>query len=270
MPYRWEQTRTDKGKTMKTISICNQKGGVGKTTTSLCLTAGMSEKGKKCLLIDLEGQRNLTATLRVADKPTALEVLTKEADIGEAITETAIGDVIAGDKRLGIIDRELTDRGFSEESFYTLLRDALKPIKRIYDLVIVDTPPQLGTLTLNALTASDFVIVPCEADYYSLQGLTDLAETIEAVKTSTNKKLRTMGVLLTKHSARHTLSKELQETLEQLTEAFDTELFDTYIRHSQKAREAQFKPQGLLRYAPKSTIATDYRAFTDEVLHKLE
>ena len=265
MLYKWEQMRTRTDKTMQTIAICNQKGGVGKTTTSLCLTAGMSERGKKCLLIDLEGQRNLTATLRAADKPTALEVLTSEADIREAITETAIGDFIAGDKRLSIIDQYI-----DEEGRYTRLREALKPLKRIYDIVVVDTPPALGTLTLNALTASDFVIVPCEADYYSLQGLTDLAETIEGVKGSLNKKLRTMGVLLTKHSTRYTLSKELQETLEQLTEAFDTEVFDTYIRTSQKAREAQFQPQGLLRYAPKSTIATDYRAFTDEVLHKLE
>lgn len=265
MPCKWEQTRTDKGKTMKTLSICNQKGGVGKTTTSLCLTAGMSERGKKCLLIDLEGQRNITNTLGATDKPTILEVLTKEAKISEAITETAIGDFIAGNKMLNLID-QLIDA----EARYTQLKEVIKPIKRKYDLCIIDTPPALGTLTLNALIASDFVIVPCEADYYSLQGLTDLAETIEAVKKEANKKLRTMGVLLTKHSERARLSKELQDTLHQLTEAFDTELFDTYIRHSQKAREAQFKPQGLLRYAPKSTIAADYRAFADEVLHKLE
>lgn len=276
MPYSWEhkRTRIRTDKTMQTIAICNQKGGVGKTTTSLCLTAGLSERGKKCLLIDLEGQRNLTATLRAEDKLTALEVLIGEATAKEAITETAIGDFIAGDKRLSSIDaiiNKLIREGiFKEEALYTSLRDALKPLKRSYDIIVVDTPPSLGTLTMNALTASDFVIVPCEADYYSLQGLTDLAETIEAVKGSLNKKLRTMGVLLTKHSARYTLSKEIQETLTQLTEAFDTEVFDTYIRHSQKAREAQFKAQGLLRYAPKSTIATDYRAFTEEVLHKLE
>lgn len=267
MPYSWEhkRTRIRTDKTMQTIAICNQKGGVGKTTTSLCLTAGLSERGKKCLLIDAEGQRNLTATLGATDKPTLLEVLTSEADIREAITETAIGDFIAGDKRLNLIDQFI-----DEEERYTRLRDAIKPLKRSYDFVVIDTPPQLGTLTLNALTASDFVIVPCEADYYSLQGLTDLAETIEAVKGSLNKKLRTLGVLLTKHSERTRLSRELQDTLRELTEAFDTEVFDTYIRHSQKAREAQFKPQGLLRYAPKSTIATDYRAFTEEVLHKLE
>ena len=256
---------------MKTIAICTQKGGVGKTTTSLCLTAGLSEKNKRCLLIDLEGQRNAALTLGTqADKPTAFDVLTGEAEISEAITETTIGDFIAGDKRLNVIDRALAEKGISEADSYTRLRDALKKVQRRYDLCIIDTPPSLGTLTLNALTTADYIIVPCIADYYSLQGFTDLSETVQAVKSTYNKKLRTMGVLLTQHSERMRLSRELQETLQELTEAFDTQLFDTYIRYSQKARESQFKPQGLLRYASKSTIAEDYRSLTDEVLHKLE
>lgn len=252
--------------TMKVITVATQKGGVGKTTTALALTAGLTERGYKTLLVDVEGQRNASLTVGTqSDKPTVLEVLTGEATAREAITESLIGDFISGNKRLSLIDKLI-----DEERQYTALRDALKPLNRSYDYCIIDTPPALGTLTLNALTASDFVIVPCEADLYSLQGLTDLAETIEAVRAGTNKKLKTLGILLTKHSTRYTLSKELQETLEQLTTAFNTRVFDTYIRYSQKCREAQFKPQGLLKYAPRSTVAQDYRALTDEILHLLE
>lgn len=252
--------------TMKVITVATQKGGVGKTTTALALTAGLTERGYKTLLVDVEGQRNASLTVGTqSDKPTVLEVLTGEATAREAITESLMGDFISGNKRLSLIDKLI-----DEERQYTALRDALKPLNRSYDYCIIDTPPALGTLTLNALTASDFVIVPCEADLYSLQGLTDLAETIEAVRAGTNKKLKTLGILLTKHSTRYTLSKELQETLEQLTTAFNTRVFDTYIRYSQKCREAQFKPQGLLKYAPRSTVAQDYRALTDEILHLLE
>lgn len=252
--------------TMKVITVATQKGGVGKTTTALALTAGLTERGYKTLLVDVEGQRNASLTVGTqSDKPTVLEVLTGEATAREAITESLIGDFISGNKRLSLIDKLI-----DEERQYTALRDALKPLNRSYDYCIIDTPPALGTLTLNALTASDFVIVPCEADLYSLQGLTDLAETIEAVRAGTNKKLKTLGILLTKHSTRYTLSKELQETLEQLTTAFNTRVFDTYIRYSQKCREAQFKPQGLLKYAPRSTVTQDYRALTDEILHLLE
>lgn len=252
--------------TMKVITVATQKGGVGKTTTALALTAGLTERGYKTLLVDVEGQRNASLTVGTqSDKPTVLEVLTGEATAREAITESLVGDFISGNKRLSLIDKLI-----DEERQYTALRDALKPLNRSYDYCIIDTPPALGTLTLNALTASDFVIVPCEADLYSLQGLTDLAETIEAVRAGTNKKLKTLGILLTKHSTRYTLSKELQETLEQLTTAFNTRVFDTYIRYSQKCREAQFKPQGLLKYAPRSTVTQDYRALTDEILHLLE
>ena len=264
MPRRWEQARTRTDKTMKTISICNQKGGVGKTTTALCLTAGMSEQGKRVLLIDAEGQRNITATLGATDKPALLEVLTGEATAQEALTETAIGAFISGNKELSRIDRYL-----DAEDRFTRLRDALKPLHRRFDIAVIDTPPYLGSLTLSALTASDYVIIPCIADLYSLYGLTDLNETIEAVKANTNKKLRTMGVLLTMYSERARLSRELEDTLDELTTAFNTTLFETTIRRSIKASEAQFRAEGLLKYARRSTVAEDYRALTEEVLQRL-
>lgn len=250
---------------MKVLSIANQKGGVGKTTTAFCLTAGLVDKGLKALCIDLEGQRNLTATIGNAqeEKPTILEVLTGEANITEAIINTEAGDFIRGDKRLSLIDNEL--KGANK---YERLRDALRPLHRKYDFIIIDTPPALGTLTLNALTASDYVIVPAVADLYSAYGISDLAETITAIKGSTNKKLKTLGVLLTMHNPRAKLSKEMEETLQSITKAFNTSLFDSTIRNSIKAREVQLKPEGIFKYAPKAPITADYRDFVSEVVKK--
>ena len=260
-----ERQHTREELVMRVISVANQKGGVGKTTTAFCLTAGLTEAGKKALCIDLEGQRNLTATLGNAQEetPTILEVLTGEADITEAILTTPAGDFIRGDKRLSLIDNTL--RGADK---YEKLREAIKPLHRKYDYVFIDTPPALGTLTLNALTASDYVIVPAVADLYSSYGIADLAETIEAIKGSTNKKLKTLGILLTMHNPRARLSKEMEDYLDNITKAFKTSLFDTKIRSSIKAREVQLRPEGLFKYAPKAPITEDYRALFAEVIKK--
>lgn len=251
---------------MKTITISNQKGGVGKTTTVLCLSAGLAELGYKVLSVDLEGQRNLTATLGNvrSNKPTILEVLAEESDIREAIQTNQTGDFISGSKALSLIDTVLTG-----ENKYTALRDALEVISDEYDYCIIDTPPALGTLTLNALTASDAVIIPVDWDLYSAWGLNDLIETIASVKKNYNKGLQVLGVLLTKYDTRTKLSSEMTGYLQQITSAFGTSLFDTRIRHSVKVKEIQLKTQGLYKYAPRATVTQDYRNFVNEVLERL-
>jgi len=260
--------QSNEGITMKTISISNQKGGVGKTTTALCLSAGLAERGYRVLSIDLEQQRNLTATIgnTQSEQLTILDVLTGEATAREAIQHSATGDFIAGSKQLSLIDEILKDA----EDKYTRLRDALKPLNRSYDYCIIDTPPALGSLTLSALIASNAVIVPVECDLYSAYGFTDLSDTIQAVRDNANSKLRVLGVLLTKFDRRTNLSREMTEYLEQITGAFNTTLFDTRIRHSIKAREIQLKPQGLFKYAPRHGLTQDYRDFTEEVIQRLK
>ena len=243
---------------MKVISICNQKGGVGKTTTALTLTAGLTEKGLRTLLIDLDGQRNSTTTKGEGADFSILDVLEGRADIRDAISKSPTGDFIRG-------QRELTLLGEIED---TALKERLKPLSRLYDTVIIDCPPSLADLTVNALVSSDYVIVPAVADNYSAYGLIDLYDTIEQVR-PLNKRLKIMGVLLTMHNPRLKESKRLEGELAEITKELSINLFDTSIRTSVKARESQNRPEGLLQYAKKTPIAEDYRAFIEEVIQRL-
>lgn len=251
---------------MQTIALCNQKGGVGKTTTALTLTAGLSAKGFRTLFIDLDPQRNATTTLghAQADSPTSLEVLTQEASIKDALLSTPIGaDLVRAGKGLALVDLYLTGA-----DKYIRLKEALKPLSRKYDYCIIDCPPSLGTLTVNGISASNYVIVPAICDLFSGYGITDLAQTIEEVKKSSNKKVKVLGVLLTQYDSRTNLSKEMREVLKIVTNALDTELFESTIRASVKAKELQLKSQGLFAYAPRHGLTKDYENFVSEVIRK--
>lgn len=245
---------------MKVISICNEKGGVSKTLTTSVIMAGATEKGSRVLGIDLDAQRNLTLAKGVeVSGATIHEVLTRTADIKDAIIHTETGDLIAGSRQLATINLPRTGGDFR-------LKEALQPISDLYDYVIVDCPPSLGILTTNALTACDYVVVPVLADLFSLQGVGYLTRTIDAVRQYNNHDMKVAGILLTMYNSRTNLSKEVSAVIEQLAERLDTKVFDTKIRASVKASESQFKPQGLLSYAPKSKVAEDYRNFIDELL----
>ena len=162
----------------KTLAIINQKGGVGKSTTALMLAAGLSLKGFSVLSIDLDAQSNLTYTAGAkTDGATALGVLTGEIKAGDAVQHTESGDIIPASKALAGADAFITDTGKEYR-----LKEALEPVAGQYDYIIVDTPPALGILTINALTACNSVIIPAQADIYSLQGIEQLAETMKPVK----------------------------------------------------------------------------------------
>lgn len=252
--------------TMKTISITTQKGGVGKTTSALTISAGLTERGYRVLLVDADAQRNSSITLRADEsKPNIISVLTGEATAREAIQHSPTADFIASSKQLSLIDRLL-----DEENQYTALRDALKPMSRAYDFCIIDTPPQLGTATINALYASDYVLVPALAEYYSATALVDLANTVYAVKNAGNSKLKILGVFFTMHNKRTRLSREFLEEFEQVTNALNTSLFSSMIRDTKKARELQLKPQGLFKYAPRHGLTQDYNELIDELLQRLD
>lgn len=252
--------------TMKTISITTQKGGVSKTTSALTLSAGLTERGYRVLLVDADAQRNSSITLRADEnKPNILSVLTGEATAKEAIQHSPTADFIGGSKQLSLIDDIIT-----EEDKFTRLRDALKAVSRAYDFAIIDTPPALGTATLNALYASDYVLVPALAEYYSATALVDLAKTVYAVKNAGNSKLKILGVFFTMHNKRTKLSREFIDEFKQVTDALDTSLFDATIRDTKKARELQLKPQGLFKYAPRHGLTQDYNELIDELLNRLE
>lgn len=249
---------------MKVIAIANQKGGVGKTTTANVLIAGLTEKGYKVLGIDLDAQTNLTISMDARTKRTALGVLTGETDAADAIVHTATGDLIPSSVRLANADILLDETGKEYK-----LKEAIEPIKDSYDFIVIDTPPSLGTLTLNALTACDYAIVPAQADLYSLQGISELAKTINAIRKYTNPNIKVAGILLTMYNGRTRIAKEVSEVLDQLAAQLDTKVFDSKIRASVKISELQFKKGGLFKYAPRATVTEDYRSWIDELLRSL-
>ncbi len=249
---------------IKTIAVINQKGGVGKSTTAAALGAGLSLKGYKVLYIDLDAQGNLTYTLGADIKGlTALEILTKEATAEQTIQRTAQGDVISASPSLAGADTLITAVGKEYR-----LKEALEPIKEKYDYIIIDTPPALSVLTINALTACTGVIIPAQADIYSLQGISQLDNTIQTVKQYCNPSLEVMGIVLTRYSSRAILSREVAEMIEQTAENLNTRLYKATIRENISVKEAQASQQNIFEYAPKSNAAADYSALVDEIIDR--
>ncbi len=243
------------------ISITNQKGGVGKSTTAEALTAGLKLKGHSVLAIDLDPQGNLTHTSRASAKgATALGVLTGDVKVENAIQNTEMGDIIPAHSGLAGADAFITDTGKEYR-----LKEALENIKDNYDYIIIDTPPALGILTVNALTAADSIIIPAQCDIYSLAGIDQLFNTIKPVRKYCNPDLQIEGILLTRYSARTTLSKEVAELAEQLAEKIGTKVFKSSIREAVAIKEAQILQKSIFDHAPSSKVAGDYKQFIDEI-----
>ena len=246
------------------IAVINQKGGVGKSTTALSLGAGLSLRGYKVLYADLDAQGNLSHTMKANTSGlTALDVLTQQATAAEVIQHTDLGDIIPASPALAGADAVITATGKEYR-----LREALEPVKGSYDYIVIDTPPALGVLTINALTACHSAVIPAQADIYSLQGINQLYTTIDTVRKYCNPSLSIKGILLTRYSARSILSRELAEVIEQTAQRFNTQLFSTPIRETVAVREAQASQQDIYSYAPKSNAAADYTAFVAELLER--
>ena len=246
----------------RVYAVINQKGGVGKSTTAATLAAGLSLKGYKTLSIDLDAQGNLTYTAGAkTNGATALGVLTGEVKAEDAIQHTESGDIIAANKALAGADAFIADTGKEYR-----LKEALESVQAAYDYIIIDTPPALGILTINALTACHSVIIPAQADIYSLQGIEQLAETMKPVKKYCNPALTIEGILLTRYSPRSILSREVAELAEQLAAKLGTRLFKTTIREAIAVKEAQISQRTLYNYAPKSKVTEDYTRFLEELI----
>lgn len=244
------------------ISIINQKGGVGKSTTSNSLGAGLFIKGYKVLYIDLDAQGNLTYSIGGdSEKCSTFELLTGKATAEELIINTKQGDLIQASSNLASADTILTQTGKEYK-----LREAIEPLKNIYDYIIIDTPPALGTLTINALTSCNSVIIPAQADIYSLQGIGQLNETIQTVKNYCNPNLIIKGILVTRYSSRNVISKDMLELLKDTAKRLNTKLYDTKIRECIALKESQAVKQDIYTYSPKSNASIDYKAFIEEVV----
>lgn len=247
---------------MEVVAIVNRKGGVGKTVTAQALGAGLARKKKKVLYIDLDSQTNLTYGLAIDPEGlSSMDVLTGEATAAEAIQNTPQGDAIAGSEALAAADAIITG---SRKEYR--LKDALEGLQ--YDYIILDTPAQLGTLTVNALTAATSVIIPVQAEVFSLQGMGQLSKAIDAVKEYCNKNLKIRGILITRYNGRAIISRDMQANLEDAARQLHTKLYSTPIRECTSIKEAQASQQDIFTYAPRSNAAKDYADFIKEFMRK--
>lgn len=244
------------------ISICNQKGGVGKTTTAINLAAAMQEAGKRTLLIDIDPQAN--ATTGVGEHPAAersvFHVLSGKATVAEAIRETKFGlKLLPSHIHLARRVNELEARSYREE----LLRTALLPVVRDFDFVVVDSPPALNVLSQNAIGTSDWLIIPCKMDRYSLDGLGDLFDTIQEVKR--DQQAVKYKILLTMYDARTTRTNAAieQDICDYIEKG---RVYKTRIRRSEAINQAHLVGQPVFAFDPASHGAEDYRALTQEIL----
>ena len=244
------------------ITIFNRRGGAGKTTTAQAVGAGLARKGYKTLFIDLDSQRNLTSDVGgTTDSLTSMDLLTGRATAEEAIQHTAGGDIIPASQSLAEADTVIIGTGKEYR-----LKEALEPVLSMYDYFVVDTPPALGVLTVNALTASTSLIIPVQAEKHSLEGVIDLYQTIQTVRRYTNPGLEVKGLLLTRYRGRTILSRDMRENLEAIASQLNTKVFSTPIRECIAVPEAQASDTDIYSYDKRSNASKDYTALVEELL----
>jgi len=248
---------------MQIISIVNQKGGVSKTTTAQNLGGALKSLNHRVLLIDLDGQGTLTDIFNGdATKETIFEVMRKKANLIEAIQKTQSGDLLCSSSEL--MDAETI---FTKTGKEYLLKEALNEV-RGYDYIVIDTPPALSVLTINALTASDRVIITTQADMASLRGISQVGESIKSIKQYFNPKLKIDGILITRYNDRIILNQNMLNIMKERASKIRTKLFTTTIRECVAIREAQAIGQSLYEYAPESNGAKDYLQFAKELIQQ--
>ena len=247
----------------KTIAIVNQKGGVGKTTTSVSLVAALTELGKKVLLCDFDPQANTTSGMGV-DKTVSkgvYEVLVTDLSTADAITHTKYGDVLPSNKALAGAGIELI--GMENREF--LLKNALAQVADQYDFIFIDCPPSLELLTLNALCAADTILVPVQGEYYALEGLSDLMNTVRIVRRSLNPKLELEGVLLTMFDGRTNLALQVAEEVKHY---FPGKVYSTVIPRNVRLSEAPSHGKPITAYDRTSRGYEAYMNLAREFLKK--
>lgn len=251
---------------MKILAICNQKGGVGKTTTSINLAASLAYLKKKVLLIDTDPQANATSGVgidKAAISQSIYNILVDEVNINDVIIKTAYENlhIVPSSIALAGAEVELVSAISREQR----MKNAISEINEKYDYVVIDCPPSLGLITLNSLTAADGVIIPVQTEYYALEGLSQLMNTFNIVRKHLNSKLDIFGVLLTMTDSRTNISNQVAE---QVREHFKDKAFDTVIARTVRLSEAPSFGEPIIEYAKNSNGAKQYLSLAKEVIER--
>jgi chromosome partitioning protein len=250
------------------IAIANQKGGVGKTTTAINLAAGLASKGMKTLLVDLDPQANSSMSF--------LDIRQLKLTMYDALTrdDVHLPDIIVPAQKLGnlavapstIALAKIEAKLIGELDSHYRLKDELLKVQDTYDYVVIDTPPTLGIITVNALVAASHVLIPIQASYFALEGTDDLLETIDKIKIRANPQLQILGALITMYDKRTLLAKDI---LEQIQNVFGVKVFNTVITKSVRLEESPAYRESIFTFAPRSTGAYEYYRLSEEVLSRV-